>query len=234
VWQRSDGTNQVVEAAVRPAGGAWEAARQLSAAGRDAYNPHVATGPQGDVVAVWRRYDGSNDIVQAAVRPAAGGAWQAPVDLSAAGHDADNPRVAFDAQGTAIAVWMRTNGTNWLVQAAVMAAGTGVWQAPVDVSTVGGDVHDPRIAIDADGNAVVVWYRSTGAGSVVQAAVRPALSGIWQAPVGLSVSAAGATAFNPAVAVDPRGDAVSTWVRFDGSNCVAQAAVRPAGTWQAP
>ena len=51
----------------------------------------------------------------------------------------------------------------------------------------------------------------------------------------MDVSASGADAFNPAVAVDPRGDAVSTWVRFDGSNYVAQAAVRPAGgTWQAP
>ena len=234
VWQRSDGANQVIEAAVRPAGGAWEAAQQLSSAGRDAYNPHVATGPKGDVVAVWRRDDGSNDIVQAAARPAGGG-WQAPVDLSAVGHDADNPRVAFDAQGTAIAVWVRTNGTDWLVQAAVMAAGTGAWQAPVDVSTVGGEAHDPRIAIDAAGNAVVVWYRSSGAGSVVQAAVRPALSGIWQAPVDVSVSASGATAWNPAVAVDPRGDTVSTWVRFDGSNYVTQAAVRPAGgVWQAP
>ena len=50
-------------------------------------------------------------------------AWLAPQDLSAAGQDANDPQVAVDGQGNAIAVWSRSNGTNDIVQAAVRAAG---------------------------------------------------------------------------------------------------------------
>jgi hypothetical protein len=50
-------------------------------------------------------------------------AWLAPQDLSAAGQNAFNPEVAVDAQGNAIAVWRRFDGTNFIVQAAVRAAG---------------------------------------------------------------------------------------------------------------
>jgi hypothetical protein len=49
---------------------------------------------------------------------AAGGAWQAPVDLSAASADARGPQVAVDAQGNAVAVWFRLDATNYVVQAA--------------------------------------------------------------------------------------------------------------------
>jgi hypothetical protein len=44
-------------------------------------------------------------------------------DLSAAGQDAGFPEVTVDEQGNAIAVWSRSNGTNYIVQAAVRAAG---------------------------------------------------------------------------------------------------------------
>ena len=101
---------------------AWLAPQDLSAAGQDAYDPQVAVDGQGNAIAVWSRFDGTNFIVQAAVR-AAGGSFGAPQDLSAAGQDAHVPEAAVDGQGNAIAVWSRSNGTNYIVQAAVRAAG---------------------------------------------------------------------------------------------------------------
>ena len=100
---------------------AWLAPQDLSAAGQHAYDPQVAVDGQGNAIAVWQRSDGTNTIVQAAVR-AAGGSFGAPQDVSAAGQKAGFPEVAVDGQGNAIAVWSRSNGTNYIVQAAARAA----------------------------------------------------------------------------------------------------------------
>ncbi|MGZ6638599.1 MAG: hypothetical protein ACXVII_37790 [Solirubrobacteraceae bacterium] len=122
VWQRSDGTNTIVQAAARAAGGSFGAPQDLSAAGQKAGFPEVALDGQGNAIAVWQRFDGTNFIMQAAVR-AAGGSFGAPQDLSAAGQTANDPQVAVDGRGNAIAVWSRSNGTNYIVQAAARAAG---------------------------------------------------------------------------------------------------------------
>jgi hypothetical protein len=229
VWGRSNGTNSIVQGAVRPAGGSWQAPVDLSAAGQNAYYPQVAFDAQGNAVAVWSRYDGVNYIVQGAVRPAASGVWEAPADLSAAGQSASGAQVAVDAQGNALAVWHRYSGSNWIVQGAVRPAG-GAWQAPVDLA-VGASA--PQVAVDAQGNAVAVWERCNGTDCMVQGAVRAA-GGAWQAPVDLSL--AGQSVLDPQVAVDAQGNTVAVWSRSDGTDYIVQGAVRPAasGVWQAP
>jgi hypothetical protein len=231
VWTRSNGTNDIVQAAARPAGGVWQAPINLSAAGQNAEAPQVAVDGQGNAVAVWTRSNGTNDIVQAAARPA-GGAWQAPINLSAAGQNALPPEVSVNAQGNAVAVWTRSNGTNFIVQAAARPAG-GAWQTPVDLSAAGQNASfRPQVAVDGQGNAVAVWFRFDGTSLIVQAAARPA-GGVWQAPINLS--AAGQDARGNAVAMDARGNAVAVWTRSNGTNDIVQAAARPAGgAWQTP
>jgi hypothetical protein len=219
VWERSNGTNYIVQGAVRAAGGVWQAPADLSAAGQDADGARVAVDSQGNAVAVWERYNGANYIVQGAVR-AAGGVWQAPVDLSAAGQSADFPQVAVDSQGNAVAIWQRSNGANVIVQGAVRAAG-GVWQAPVDLSGAGRDAYDPQVAFDAQGSAVAVWDRSNGTNKIVQGAVRAA-GGVWRAPVDLS--GVGQNASDPQVAFDAQGNAVAVWERYNGANFIVQGA----------
>jgi hypothetical protein len=134
VWSRSNGTNLIVQAAARAAGGSFGAPQDLSAAGQKAGFAQVAVDGHGNAIAVWSRFDGTNYIVQTAARAAAsrrwryftpkrGGSFGAAQDLSAASQDAFNPQVAVDGQGNAIAVWSRSNGTNYIVQAAVRAAG---------------------------------------------------------------------------------------------------------------
>ena len=101
----------------------------------------MAVDGQGNAIAVWQRFDGTNFIMQAAVR-AAGGSFGAPQDLSAAGQTANDPQVAVVGRGNAIAVWSRSNGTNFIVQAAVRAAG-GSFGAPQDLSAAGQDRKRP-------------------------------------------------------------------------------------------
>jgi PKD domain len=230
VWQRSNGSNEIIQAASRPAGGSWQAPVDVSEAGENAADPQLAIDPQGNALALWRHSNGSNFVIQAASRPASG-SWQTPVDLSQEGESAFQPQVAFDSQGDALAVWVRSNGSVYIVQAAIRPAG-GSWQTPEDLSEAGQNAEAPQIAVDPQGDALAVWERSNGSVKIIQSAIRPA-GGSWQAPNDLSEG--GEEAYNPQVALDPQGDALAVWERFDGSNYIVQAAIRPAGgSWQAP
>jgi len=230
VWQRFNGTHTIVQSAVRPAGGAWQAPRDLSAPGQEAFEPQVAVDAHGTAVAIWERFNGTHFIVQATVRSRRG-AWQAPVDLSAPGGDATQPHVALDAQGTAVAIWRRFNGSDFIVQGSVRPA-DGAWQAPTDLSGGGNSAYHPQLAVDAQGTAVAVWERSNATNAIVQATVR-ARGGAWQAPVDLS--APGQHAVEAQVTIDAQGTALAVWRRFNGFHWIVQATVRAAGgTWQAP
>lgn len=105
------------------------------------------------------------------------------------------------------------------------------WLAPADVST-SGLADDPIVAADSQGDMTAVWLDSDGVHASVLASVRPA-GGAWPPPVELS--SIDRTADEPAVAVDPQGDATAVWVREDATSGTLQAAMRPAGgTWQSP
>ncbi len=230
VWARSNGANTIVQSAARPAGGAWGAPLDLSAAGQNARNPQVSVDAVGDAVAVWARYDGSNTIVEVA-SASPGGAWQPAQALSAAGQSAESPQVAVDPAGDAVAVWARSNGTNTIVQSAARPAG-GAWGAPHDLSAAGQNAESPQVAVDQAGDAVAVWARYDGSNTIVEVA-SASPGGAWQPAQALS--AAGQSAESPQVAVDPAGDAVAVWARSNGTNTIVQSAARPAGgAWGAP
>ena len=165
-----------------PGGRRLASAQDVSAAGRDAWFAKVAVDEDGNAVAVWQSPNGTYSFVQAAVRPAASGCRQTPHDLSADGQNAWGPAVAIDPPGNAIAVWQRLNGVNSIVQAAVRPAQTGAWQTPTNLSADGRDAWRPQVAVDPPGNAIAVWDRWNGATGIVQAAVRPVASGVWETP----------------------------------------------------
>ncbi|MGA8352873.1 MAG: choice-of-anchor Q domain-containing protein [Solirubrobacteraceae bacterium] len=234
VWARFNGINDVVQAAVRPAGGSWGSPATLSEAGQEASEPHVAVDAAGDATVVWRRFNGSNDVVQAAVRPA-GEPWGTPTTLSEAGQEAHAPEVAVDPTGQAIAVWIRDD----VVQAAFKPAG-GPWAKSATVSQTGQDASEPQVAVDATGDATVVWTRYIGQSSggmskyAVQAAVKPT-GATWEAPAIVSEESE-EEGLEPQVAVDAAGDATAIWKRFIyGYGRPIETAVKPAGKpWGTP
>jgi hypothetical protein len=234
----NDTDNTTVEAAVRSADGSWGTPIDLGSVG-SGVAPRVVIDGQGNATAVWNVNSGTQASVLAATRPA-GGTWSTPVQLSATGEFAVQPQVAVDAQGGVTAVWVHDDGANsHIVQAAVRPAG-GPWQSPVDVSAVGESGVDPEVAVDAQGDATVVWDHYDGAFSAstvynVQTAVRPA-GGAWQTPADLSTTST--LPSDPQLTVNARGDAIAAWDLGDPAPDyyhTAQAAVRPAGgVWQAP
>jgi hypothetical protein len=241
VWQSEDGeleggvSSYEARTAFRPAGGAWQAPERLSLGGQSADEANVAFDVHGDAFAVWEAYSSSvpegdaHFSIQAAFRPA-GGAWQAPVDLSPVEAPwSVHPSLAVDVQGDAIVTWNRAEGPGGgYVQEAFRPAG-GVWQAPVDVTQGNAWGDYSQVAFDKQGDALAMWQ------DPLQSAFMPA-GGTWQPPsiVGSELVARPGSDF----AVDGRGDAVAVWDSWtEGflSHRVVQAAFRPAGgEWQAP
>jgi hypothetical protein len=230
VWQQSGPAGKVILASARPASGSFSAPQTLSAAGTNASAPDVASDAQGDAVAVWLRWDGAEERVQAAYRPA-GGSFGAPQTLSEAGVEAQAPRVAMNGSGEAVVVWNIVVGGKMQIQTAVAAPG-GTFGAPADLTGLTVNASVPQVALDSDGDAIAVWDGWDGANIRIEDAVRPA-GGSFGSPQYLSP--AGDNADVPQVAFDASGDALAVWA-FDGSPAsTVQGAYRPAdGTFGSP
>ena len=162
------GGNTVIRAAIKPAGGAFGAAVDLSNDAQDADpEPHVAMGASGAAVAVWSRSNGANSIVQAVSR-APGQSFGSTQDLSATLQNATNPRVAVNDAGAASVAWVRSNGANTIAQARVRPAGQAAFLGVQDLSATGQNASAPDVVIDPAGRATVAWVRPDGTQDRVQ------------------------------------------------------------------
>jgi hypothetical protein len=215
-------TAQVV---TRPPSGRFSAPLDLSPLGNESSSAsQVAEDAAGEATVVWNSsVEKSNYIMEAAT--VTDGVRSAPAKLSAPGQNAFSPALVVDARGDAIVAWARSNGADDIVQASFRPAG-GSFGPTVSLSAEGGNAAMPKVAIDAAGNATVVWERYNGANEVVEEATRSATTGKFAPVVALSNPAEGA--IQPSVAMNAEGDTVVTWVRLGTSN-VTQATVRPAG-----
>ena len=226
VWRRRDSANSVIQAATRPPGGSFGAPVDLSAPGRNATSPQITTAPDGTATAVWRRFNGSDFIIQAATRPP-GGPFGAPVDLSAPGQDADLPQITTAPDGTATSVWERSTrsiGYPDIIQAATRPPG-GSFGAPVDLTVARLNAYSPQIATAPDGTTTAVWIRFSDAeGDIIQAATRPP-GGSFGARVDLSDAGQGSVQ-NQQITTAPDGTATVVWW---ASSSTIQAATRPPG-----
>jgi hypothetical protein len=231
VWARTNGAHTVVQGASRPAGGGWTSARDISDSEKNSQEPDVVIDPTGRAIAVWSRYDGFDNIVQSAqLAPGAGAVWSEPVDLSDKGENAEEPQVAADAAGDAVAVWSRLEGTDMIAQAAFRPAGGG-WQAADNLSEAGGDATEPEVSVDPGGFAAAVWSRAVGGVGTVEAA-EMAPGGHWLEPIELTGSGEDGT--QPGIAL-AGGRAVTVWtLAGPGPYSTIQSRERVSGgPWQA-
>jgi hypothetical protein len=221
VWRRYDGTNWRIQASTRPSGGSFSAPADLSAAGGDAMSARVVMDDSHGAVVVWRRFDGTHWIAQAAALPtadpiAAPTSFFSPVDVSADNVDALDPDLAIDAGGDTTIVWRAVDGADNIVQA-VERFGDGTFSATTDLSAAESNAFAPKVS--ADQGVAVVWQALEGSDNVVRA-VQRSTGESFSAPV--DVSAPGDDAVEPRVA-SYYDDATAVWQR-NGSDQVIQAA----------
>ncbi len=203
--------------------------------------PRVAVDPQGNAVAVWARQSGSQYFIQASSRPA-GGTWSTPQDISPIVTGASRPKVAVDARGNATAIWFISpppgppaQPKSPYVQAATRPAG-GNWSAPQTL----GDMRPgdgPELAVNARGDAAVIWQDSRATTAVIRATTRPA-GGDW-APTPQDLTPADKWAEDPTVALDAKGNALAAWRQSGGAKSdlpyrIDTARLPAGGAWGPP
>jgi len=215
-----------VSAAMRPADGRWQPGQTLSRLG---LNPEVTVDARGDAIATWEGRSG----VEAAIKPVGGG-WLAPQIVgSPRGEEPQEPQLASDASGEAIVVaplQVRGRGSAG-IQAALRPSG-GTFSPPQRISLHPEDALDPRIAMNARGDAVVVWDAQVRSGCLLRAAFRPA-GGAWGAPRAVPDGREYCRGRHR-VAIDERGDAMLAWVAMRGSTMLVETASRGvSGRWSA-
>jgi hypothetical protein len=207
VWQRSTGHDSVVQAAIRPAGGEWTEARDLSSPGEVAFNADVAL-EAGRMTAVWTVLGDRRTVVQTSSATVAG-PWEPVRTISGPIGNASTPVVAMDDEGAAVAAWRWVDGAFLVVQAASRSK-DGAWSAPEVLSGPGRSASQPLIAMDAEGNALIAWLRFNGSWTAAQVTSRPA-GGSWEAARNLSERGGNARRLD--LAMNARGDAVVTWTQ---------------------
>lgn len=229
-WDGFD-DGEVVVAAVLPAGGEWSQPEKISAEMEEGRSGQVGIDAAGNAVAVWQLIDPGENVVRTASLPA-GGEWSEPEDLSDAGDNASEPRIAVDATGNAVAAWSVSDSGESSVDAAVLPAG-GEWSEPEPLSEPAEESATPDVAIDSNG-AVATWTASVGDDQVLRAAVRPAGGGEWTAPE--NVSAPIDDFRSTDLETNDIAGTIAIWTRFDdGAGNSVQASVRPpGGTWSDP
>ncbi len=152
--------------------------------------------------------------------------WQAPATVSAPGEVTQNePSAAMDAAGDAVVAWASYNSSAYecpcAVRVAARSAG-GPFGSPATLATSTGveKISGVQAAMDANGDAIVVWDAwhekpvgpITGVVDEVYGSVRPA-GGSFSAPQLLSAEGSEADGGGaPRVAMDSAGDATVAWI----------------------
>jgi uncharacterized protein CbrC (UPF0167 family) len=204
----------------------------------DAYNPQVAMDDNGNALIVWMQSDGSTQqIYKSEYRD---GVWTDPEDLddhiSPGGQHAYNPQVAMDDNGNALIVWMQHNGTRQQIYKSEYR--DGEWTHPTDlfnsISPDAGSANSPQVAMDDNGNALIVWPQSDGSNyQVFKSEYR---DGAWIHPATLSgyINPNGEDVYDPQVAMDNSGNAVIVWQQSDGSTQQIYKSEYRDGAWTHP
>ena len=220
------------------AAGRWDdAVAELAPPEEDDSDVRVAIDEQGNAMVMWES-DGGDGRLRATRYSAADGQWD-PLPTVLSDRGGSFARLEMDGAGDATAVWQgageilarRYNGQSrqWNARSMVL-------------SKHGGKAALPELAVNRDGDAVVVWsvartWDQEGSSQpyAVHARRFAAGSARWEA---VEVVARGREFHHPRVGIDARGNAVVAWQQFDGGGKPGKIVTRRfdagAERWRAP
>ncbi len=189
-------------------GSNWQAPVNLSSPGCNEYAPQVAMNATGYAIAVW--LDTCNyGIRESVFHPGVG--WSTTTEIDQYGSASYNPQIAMNAAGVAFVTWVNWDGSAHHVYANRYVPGTG-WGTPTRVDPTANDSAAPYVGVDAQGNAIIAWYRNDGGTDHVYASRFSA--GAWSATP-LRLPSSSNSSYYPSISVDSIGNAVVAWIEHD-------------------
>ena len=194
-----------------PAGG-WGETTRFTPEARWSFSGwgDLAFDSAGQALLVWSQTQSSIGPQRVWSAAYAGGRWSAGVVVSTGG-SAVNPHVGIDGADSGLAVWNES-------QAGIASAPweRGAWGPPRLVASAPSGAGPARLAVSTGGDAMVAWRETDAAiGRGRIWAVRYA-GGSWGAREALQAS--GNEPNDPAVAIDPCGNAAATWAEHEAGH----------------
>lgn len=150
-----------------------------------------------------------------------GPSWQPPQLIETEVYDAGSPRVAIDATGNAIAVWMHVGSEGgYDILANRYETGTGWGTSQLIQENAGTAWGPPKLTIDAVGNVIAVWAQDDSGIDTLERCLniwsnRYVPSSGWEGPQRIDTNQC-EVANLPNIAIDGAGNALAVWV--EGSN----------------
>lgn len=194
--------------------GTWSSVTALSGAG--ASNPTLSVDTAGNVVVAWV----SSAQIQAIVKPISTGIWSSITTFTTT--NSDNPCIAIGGGVTTIVWHAKPTSQDQIIASTATTVG-GSFSTPVNIVGLanGGHMHKfPKVAVDSNGNSLVVWYRSDFGGSTNSDYINVAVFGatllVGASSWGIPIILSSLGMRNPAdltvkCAFDPVGNAYILW-----------------------
>jgi hypothetical protein len=147
-------------------------------------------------------------------------AWSGASTAEISAESTDQPHVAYNASGHAMAVWTQFDGAVTSIWASKFDQPSNTWRKAALVEQItGGSAVGPKVSVDADGNALVVWQQRVTSGASqwsIYANHYRISTGTWATAEPIEFGVAG-DAVVPTVVVDVSGNGLAVWRQFDGS-----------------
>ena len=204
----------------------------------DASAPQVVMDPNGNAIAVWEQFIGNqNRFIIFSARWTSSGGWGTAqsIDDDNAG-DAEDPEIAVDAAGNAMAVWQQFDDPGsedprvdiWSNR---YTLSDNRWGTPELVETDdAGDASTPQVAMGPNGDAIAVWVQFDGRRFDIWSN-RYTLNVGWGRAERIETEDGGPGS-TPQVAMDPNGNALAVWTQFDGVQfSICSNRYTPNGRW---
>ena len=203
-------------------GPGWGTAVRIESGEGIASEAQIAFDGNGNAVAVWRRgtssFVGASGIDDIWCSYFDGGKWSAPSMISNGLQTGSEPQVAMNSAGQAIAAWRQEDGAGgfdiW-----VNRFDGAVWGVAETIDNTSMGAQTPQVAIDGNGNALVVWVQEAEGAFGLRGyndIYASRFDGVaWSTPEVLDTI--NETANLPQVAFDSTGNAVVVWSQYSGS-----------------
>lgn len=213
VWRQSDGTRDNIWANRYIAGTGWGTAAliesdNLGAAGA----PQIAINASGNAIALWQQSDGTRNNIWANHYLASGG-WGAAtlIETDNVG-SADFPQIGIDSNGNALAVWQQDGDASAVLTNDIWynryTVGSG-WGMAALMETSASRAANPQIAMNAGGNAMVVWFQVDGTRQNIF--IRHYIAGSGWAAVALAEIYNDGDSMYPQIAINDNGKTMAVW-----------------------
>jgi hypothetical protein len=213
-----------VHAITRDATGSFSAETTLSLPGESPGALSVAIDSSGDAVVSWTGQDGGS-VIRAATRPA-GGEFTLADAIPVAGEFGLETAAAIVGEGEVIVTWTESNSQAVGVEMVTGSIGATTFSSPVELSAANSGAAWLQIAVDKNGDAVVVWALSEGGTWSIQSTARSGVDGDFSTPV--EISPGNSQEIDPQIAMAADGEATIVWSAESTEDAVESASWSPA------